>query len=84
MLLNYRGVEASMDDNIHAKKSIHLKILERMPVLNGHGMDPQIFISVFFNECKFGMDIAWTLSPEKTTVVRQVGEIYDLKKVYKK
>jgi len=48
--LNLPGLKCpcKIHGNIHAKKSIHLKILEWTSMVHGHGMDTRIF--VFFNE----------------------------------
>jgi len=48
--------------NIHAEKSIHLKILEWTSIVHGCSINTWISICIFVNE-KFGMDIAWTLQP---------------------
>jgi len=58
-LLNIHG-------DIHAEKSLYLKVLEWIYVFHGYRQDTWISMCAFSMNGYFSMDIAWTLQPGNT------------------
>ena len=72
-------VPCKIHGNIHAEKSIHLKILEWASIVHGYGRDPRISIRGFLMNGLCGMDIAWTLHPGFRREVRLAWKLTEIK-----